>query len=314
MLFVAVAAMAAAAPAYGTEPEAVKPNYELAERFSPTKVRRLVPQTMVRPNWFENSTKFWYQWTTVDGTKYYIVDPATGKLSNQMESEKTKLWIEKLYDAVVTNPCIVNKYAHATTAGSGIAMSSSDCDPYNFYHTYQELSNGDIIRAVPRPTRYAGEDVTYACTTWMFAVPKNSDEPDAAVDLLTYICKAGLKWMEDHSEGVFETEYEGIIGATDYSAAWLEKYNEFLEERHEKYDEIKGMWDVEFNATMMQSYKDNTKLFGGSYAGMVSPWQGAKGSGYDFSSLYSQPPASSIPVLSKAMENLVNTYNSLYVF
>ncbi|MBQ2142735.1 MAG: hypothetical protein II204_06235, partial [Alistipes sp.] len=52
MLFVAVAAMAAAAPAFGAEPEAVKPNYELAERFSPTKVKRLVPQTAVRPNWF----------------------------------------------------------------------------------------------------------------------------------------------------------------------------------------------------------------------------------------------------------------------
>ena len=81
---VAAATIALAAPAQATEPEAVKPNYELAERFSPTKVRRLVPQTMVRPNWFENSTKFWYSWTTVDGTNYYIVDPASGK--------RTELW------------------------------------------------------------------------------------------------------------------------------------------------------------------------------------------------------------------------------
>ena len=84
MLMVAAATIALAAPAQATEPEAVKPNYELAERFSPTKVRRLVPQTMVRPNWFENSTKFWYSWTTVDGTNYYIVDPASGK--------RTELW------------------------------------------------------------------------------------------------------------------------------------------------------------------------------------------------------------------------------
>ena len=84
MLMVAAATIALAAPAQATEPEAVKPNYELAERFSPTKVRRLVPQTMVHPNWFENSTKFWYSWTTVDGTNYYIVDPASGK--------RTELW------------------------------------------------------------------------------------------------------------------------------------------------------------------------------------------------------------------------------
>ena len=84
MLFVAVTAMAAAASAFGAEPEAVKPNYELAERFSPTKVKRLVPQTAVRPSWFENSSKFWYSWTNVDGTTYYIVDPVAGK--------RTELW------------------------------------------------------------------------------------------------------------------------------------------------------------------------------------------------------------------------------
>ena len=84
MMLVAAAAFASATPAIGSTPEAVKPNYELAERFSPTKVKRLVPQTAVRPNWFENSSKFWYSWTNVDGTCYYIVDPATGK--------RTELW------------------------------------------------------------------------------------------------------------------------------------------------------------------------------------------------------------------------------
>lgn len=84
MFFVAVAAIASATPAVGSTPESVQPNYELAERFSPTKVKRLVPQTAVRPNWFENSTKFWYSWSNVDGTTYYIVDPAANK--------NTELW------------------------------------------------------------------------------------------------------------------------------------------------------------------------------------------------------------------------------
>ena len=84
MLFVAAATIAVATPAIASNPEAVKPNYELAERFSPTKMKRLVPQTAVRPNWFENSSKFWYSWSNVDGTTYYIVDPASGK--------RTELW------------------------------------------------------------------------------------------------------------------------------------------------------------------------------------------------------------------------------
>ena len=84
-LLLATAAMVASVSvAQAAEPEAVKPNYELAERFSPTKVRRAVPQTTVQPNWFKGSNKFWYKWQSVDAINYYIVDPQSGK--------KTELW------------------------------------------------------------------------------------------------------------------------------------------------------------------------------------------------------------------------------
>ena len=53
-------------------------NYELAARFSPKKVNKLVFSTAVNPNWFKNSDKFWYTYQTPEGTFYYIVDPATG--------------------------------------------------------------------------------------------------------------------------------------------------------------------------------------------------------------------------------------------
>ena len=81
LIFAAALTIVSVGIAKGAEPEASKPNYELAERFSPTKVRRVVPQTEVRPNWFKNSSKFWYSWKTIDGTNFYIVDPATGKQS-----------------------------------------------------------------------------------------------------------------------------------------------------------------------------------------------------------------------------------------
>lgn len=53
-------------------------NYELAARFSPKRVNKLVFTTAVNPNWFKNSDKFWYTYQTPEGTFYYIVDPATG--------------------------------------------------------------------------------------------------------------------------------------------------------------------------------------------------------------------------------------------
>ena len=53
-------------------------NYEQAARFSTKHLQNLVYSTRIRPNWFRDSDKFWYSWKTAEGTKYYIVDPATG--------------------------------------------------------------------------------------------------------------------------------------------------------------------------------------------------------------------------------------------
>ena len=64
--------------------ETVKPNYALAEQFSPSRIRRLVPQTILTPNWFQHSSKFWYKWQTKDAITYYIVDAAT--------SRQTPMW------------------------------------------------------------------------------------------------------------------------------------------------------------------------------------------------------------------------------
>ena len=79
LLLAAVAMFATADGVRASEPEAVTPNYNLAEQFSPARMRRLVPQTSVKPNWFKDSNKFWYSWKSVNDITYYVVDPASGK-------------------------------------------------------------------------------------------------------------------------------------------------------------------------------------------------------------------------------------------
>ena len=54
----------------------VKPNYELAAKFSPEKLKTMIFSTEVRPNWINHSDKFWYEYTTSDGKKWVLVDPA----------------------------------------------------------------------------------------------------------------------------------------------------------------------------------------------------------------------------------------------
>ena len=64
--------------AYAQQTPVTKANYELAERFSSKKVGNMVFSTTVHPRWFKNSDKFWYNYTTGEGIRYYIVDPAAG--------------------------------------------------------------------------------------------------------------------------------------------------------------------------------------------------------------------------------------------
>ena len=53
-----------------------KANYQLAAKFSPTKIRKMVHSTSVDPHWLKLSHRFWYQYETPSGKQWYIVDPA----------------------------------------------------------------------------------------------------------------------------------------------------------------------------------------------------------------------------------------------
>jgi dipeptidyl-peptidase-4 len=56
-----------------------KSNYQLASRFSPRKIEKLVFTTSVDPHWLKKSDRFWYVYETTEGKKWYIVDPAKGE-------------------------------------------------------------------------------------------------------------------------------------------------------------------------------------------------------------------------------------------
>ncbi|MCL2738067.1 MAG: S9 family peptidase [Bacteroidales bacterium] len=59
------------------QPHAVA-NYELAARFSPKRVNKMVFSTSVTPIWFKNSDRFIYTYETPAGKNWYLVDAATG--------------------------------------------------------------------------------------------------------------------------------------------------------------------------------------------------------------------------------------------
>lgn len=53
-------------------------NYQLAARFSPQKISKMIFTTSVDPHWLKQSDRFWYVYETAEGKKWYLVDPAKG--------------------------------------------------------------------------------------------------------------------------------------------------------------------------------------------------------------------------------------------
>ncbi len=80
-----------------------KANYDLAERFSPKKIDRMVHSISITPNWFENSSKFWYSWEDTNGKKYFVVDPTTRNKKELFNLEKLAMQLTEIvkdpYDA-----------------------------------------------------------------------------------------------------------------------------------------------------------------------------------------------------------------------
>ena len=52
-----------------------KANYDLAARFSPKKLDKMIFSLSVDPHWLKLSNKFWYTYETSEGKQWVIVDP-----------------------------------------------------------------------------------------------------------------------------------------------------------------------------------------------------------------------------------------------
>ena len=87
----------------GTSQNEVKPNYDLAAKFSPKNIAKMVHSTSVNPNWLKLGNKFWYQYKTTDGSKYYIVDADRRTRKELFDNDKMAAWLTEItkdpYDA-----------------------------------------------------------------------------------------------------------------------------------------------------------------------------------------------------------------------
>ncbi|HEX7845410.1 MAG TPA: hypothetical protein VF476_06365, partial [Chitinophagaceae bacterium] len=73
-----------------------KANYNLAARFSPNKVNKMLFSTSVDPHWLKLSDRFWYVYETREGKYWYIVDAAKGTKRQLFDNAKLAAEITRI--------------------------------------------------------------------------------------------------------------------------------------------------------------------------------------------------------------------------
>src|ERR1039458_6538651 len=127
-------------PASNSPSNPTKANYELAARWTSSKVAKLIFDMAVTPHWLADGNRFWYTFENNAGRKFYVMDPA----------KKTKNFV---FDAV--------KLAASLTTATGL--------PYDSQHlpitTIRYVKNDGSIQFeinVPRDAVIPGEKKTTA--------------------------------------------------------------------------------------------------------------------------------------------------------
>ena len=73
-----------------------KANYQLAARFAPRKLDKMIFSINVDPHWLKKSDRFWYEYETPDGKKWYIVDAALGQKKQMFDNDKMAAELTKI--------------------------------------------------------------------------------------------------------------------------------------------------------------------------------------------------------------------------
>ncbi|MBR4016866.1 MAG: extracellular solute-binding protein [Oscillospiraceae bacterium] len=239
------------------------------------------------------------------GVPYELVEGDDGKLTGLIgTSEYFKRFVEISYRAkteTLMNAGPIDKYVLTATPPM-VASYVGDCEWYNFEHLYQTIANGDVVEVVPLPV-FSSEDSS-RWNIWSeqtMSIMSSCDEPEAVLSLMSYMLKVGIRYISDFSVGLYENSYEGIRGASEYSAAWKEQFELILEDRRAAFAEIED-WDHE---TYVKIVED---LFAAE-GKLNRKYLNKTGYGEEFDTM---PPASSIPHIAAAQNSWIATYNNLY--
>jgi len=234
----------------------------------------------------------------------------TGKIVSTLDEVWMQDFIELKYDLAVVKKVIQSpgkNQIQKNVTFPMTAMQISDCEPYNFEHMYQSIANGDELEVVPKPQWVGDNGETLAVSQMTQSVvhlASSCDEREAAVDMLAYLLKCGLKYISDFSLGAVKCDYVGMQGKCDLSKIWMAAFKKVCDDRAAAIKEIEN-YDEELVAKINESLAGNGLYVYKTHNKVTQP--------NSFAEVTKLPPASSIPVIKQKYQAQIDAYNSTYI-
>lgn len=238
-----------------------KGNYELAARFSPEKVKKMIFSTSVDPHWMKKSTRFWYSYETSQGKKWVLVDPVkrtkqplfdTDKLAAELtkavkdpfDGQHLKLDDFKLLEDENTLQFTVKSTAEVLKQDwAEIKLKNKNAKDsvekkvhtFRYYLGSQELLE---IETVKEPSRLS----------WANIAPDSSK--------VVYVKNFNLYWMdkENFLKAVKDLKDSTLVehalttdGVADYEYGWGDRGNDQVEVEKKKNDRKRApvLWSTD---------------------------------------------------------------------
>lgn len=241
-------------------------------------------------------------------TRCPMVNPfktdASGKLVNTIDDPMIQAFFQFKYDVFTAKKCALPSKNNIQTNVDFpmFALQMSECEPYNAKQLYQSLSNGNELEVVPVPA-YEGRNLlqwTQACAS----LASTCDERAAAVDMLSYLLKCGMKYMSDCSLGTVKCDYEGILGISALSAEFMKAFTKLCESRAEDVKKITN-YDEELIAKIYESFLGAEWYTYQTYTGVTLLTS--------YSEITQMLPESAIPAVKPKYEADIQKYNETYI-
>lgn len=135
----------------------VLPEYTQARRFAPSNAEQWLFSYTVTPHYFHNSVKFWYDYKTSDGTRWYVVDPDTRKKQELFDRDDLAARLSELTEEPFTGQQLTLEGMNLQEDDRTFTFSLKGAHgQYTFSYDYQTQTLKSIQKSdLPTPNRWA---------------------------------------------------------------------------------------------------------------------------------------------------------------